>query len=569
MFPETVLVGAEEKLATIIPTATTISDNMDKEITSEEKSQLPVLEDILDRRWFLGATIIGAGALLGAAEASAIINMQQSKEQLKSKFEKLQWESTPINKRTGITVFDAEKAGYNVRFVTYLSRFLLAFDADCQKWWYSKAADIPRRATAEEVSTIRLKQFAAFAASVEVGLQEYEGTDGPSRLIDSLLARYCPPDMETVRTKRAMLGLPTLSEAEENKERREIKEARRQIALLFGLMEANQPVERINQLLAAIANGSVAAVEIEDGGSGYAPGYGAPLVTFPPPNAGPGYRTATGRALLKPNGRVLRLDLQTRGFGYQKSPTIIISSPGADRGVIIPGARAATAKAVVFKNGVNKGRLERIEIIDPGSGYEKGEKIRVIIDPPELPAKEGGLRATAEAIRELSVSGIEIVDGGSGYAVEKPIRVIVEPPPLTARVNMNDPFTVRIATSNPKIQQRKNFANSIDPASLTAMMDTLVKNDGKGGGGGCWGVDVTTLQWLPTRPQKQKPAVSLASVLTPTFNTPSRKNRRPSIKFGSSVRPPEDRTVNNLSFTPAARRRRLPSSSRYYRLVLG
>ena len=426
----------------------------------------------------------------GDAEAASAVmmDMRESQEQqLKSsRFEKLQWESTPINKRTGITVFDAEKAGYNVRFVTYLSRFLLAFDADCQKWWYSKAADIPRRATADEVSTIRLNQFAAFAASVEVGLQEYEGTDGPSRLMDSLLARYCPPDIETVRAKRAARGLPPLVEAEENKERREIKEARRQIALLFGLMETNQPVERISQLLAAIANGSIASVVVENGGSGYAPGYGAPLVTFSPPNAGPDYRTATGRAVLKPSGRVLRLDLLTRGFGYQKPPGVTISPPGADRGVVIPGAREATANAVVFKNGVNKGRLERIEIVDPGSGYEKGEKIRVVIDPPELPAKEGGLRATAEVVLELSVSAIDIVDGGSGYAVEKPIEVHVDPPPLTARVNMNDPLAARIfdplksspAKRMPTLQQKEAF---------NAMMDKLAKNDGMGGGGGCLG----------------------------------------------------------------------------------
>ena len=47
--------------------------------------------------------------------------------------------------------------------------------------------------------------------------------------MDSLLKRYCPPDMETVRRKRARRGLEPLTDAQEMKERREIKEARRQI----------------------------------------------------------------------------------------------------------------------------------------------------------------------------------------------------------------------------------------------------------------------------------------------------------------------------------------------------
>lgn len=50
----------------------------------------------------------------------------------------LPWQATPVNKRTGVTVFDAESAGYTVSFVTYLSRFLLTFDESCQRWWYDQ-----------------------------------------------------------------------------------------------------------------------------------------------------------------------------------------------------------------------------------------------------------------------------------------------------------------------------------------------------------------------------------------------------------------------------------------------
>jgi len=439
----------------------------------------PVLKNLkeegseINRRLFFGAALLTTAGAIGIPNDASGSTLPGTS--------KLAWESTPVNKRTGVTVFDAEKAGYNVRFVTYLSRFLLVFDIDCQKWWYSRAQDIPRRAPESQVSEIRLKQFGAFSASVEVGLQEYRGPEGPARLMTSLLQRYCP-DIATVREKRANRGLAPLTEDQEAKEIREIKEARRQIALLFGLMEDNQPVEALNRLLAAIDNGSIASVQLVDGGSGYAPGYGPPLVKFPPPMAGPQFNTATGRAVLEPSGRVLRLDLKDHGFGYQKPPTVMISAPGADRGVTIPGARAATGNAIVFKNGPNKGRLDRLQLTDQGEGYSEGEKIRVVISPPELPPEKGGVKATATVVLELIVGRIDIIDGGSGYAIEKPIAVYVEPAPPTARTNMNDPLAVQFI---PDPNQKLKAAN--DPKVVAAAIDKLAKNDGKGGGGGCIG----------------------------------------------------------------------------------
>ncbi|KAG7367921.1 mitochondrial carrier protein [Nitzschia inconspicua] len=467
----------------------------------------------MDRRIFMGTTILGASVAVAAGSQqpaqAAVTNGGASA----ATYGKLAWESTPINKRTGVTLTDAEKAGYNVRFVTYLARFLLVFDYDCQRWWYSRAADIPPLSSAEQVEAIRLKQFGAFAASVEVGLQDYVGDrgrknafgssgdekelDGPLELMEALLDRYCP-SIEAVREDREQRGLPPLSEQEEARERREIKEARRQIALLFGLLEEVQPVEELNKLLASIDNGSISSVTIVDGGSGYAPGYGPPRVEFPPPTAGEDYKTALGRAILQPNGRILRVDLIDRGFGYSSPPSITISPPGADRGVTIPGAKEASAKAFIFKNGVNKGRLERIQIDDPGTGYNEGEKIRVIISPPELSAKDGGVKATATAVLEYSVAGIDIIDGGNGYAVEKPIPVFVDPPPLTARINLNDPLMARIIdptkplppTTIPSAQQRTKLmssTNSSDPNSFTYLVSRLASNNGIGGGGGCIG----------------------------------------------------------------------------------
>ena len=134
------------------------------------------------RRLFFASTLFAAGVAIAPTEDPNIaINAYANAASLDSG-RGLQYKTSPVNKRSGVTVLEAEQKGdFNVKFVTYLSRFLINFDEDCQKWWYSRAADIPRDATAEKVNSMRLKQFAAFAASVEVGLQEYEGSDGPCR----------------------------------------------------------------------------------------------------------------------------------------------------------------------------------------------------------------------------------------------------------------------------------------------------------------------------------------------------------------------------------------------------
>ena len=469
----------------------------------EEMDQSP-----MNRRLFFGTSALMIGGISASPNANSIPFRSGPEETPSSGstydyFGNLPWESTPVNKRTGVTVFDAEKAGYNVRFVTYLSRFLLVFDSDCQRWWYSKAAEIPILSSSDQVEAIRLKQFGSFAASVEVGLQDYEsgkkkdGIDGPERLMASLLARYSPT-IEEINSKRKKKDLQPLTELEEARELREIKEARRQIALLFGLLESTQPVDALIKLLSSIDNGSVASVTIVDGGSGYAPGYGPPRVEFPAPKAGEGYEAATGRAVIQPNGQILRIDLKNRGFGYSSPPTVTISAPGEDRGITIPGAIQATAKAYIFKNGVNKGRISKILIDNPGLGYMEGEQIIVSIGTPELDPRSGGERATAKAILEYSVTGIEITSPGNGYVVEKRIPIFVDPPPLTARVNMNDPLNARLvdpskplpASAVPTPQQKgliASLTNSSDPNTFTYRVKEAAFNNGLGGGGGCYG----------------------------------------------------------------------------------
>ena len=449
--------------------------------------------DETSRRLFFASSLIMAGSTLAAADPAFALSKVRVAYDSNSK---LQWESTPVNKRTGVTVYDAEQAGYNVRFVTYLSRFLLCFDEDCQRWWYARAADIPRTANRAKVTELRLQQFAAFSASIEVGLQEYRGPNGPKRLLQALLTRYCP-DMGAVRAVREDSGQPPMSQSEIQREDREIKEARRQIALLFGLLEKNQPTDEILKLLAAIDNGSISSVRILDHGGGYAPGYGPPEVKFPRPKAGDKYVTATGRATLRPNGRILRIDLVNRGGGYTKAPVITIAPPAAIRFDDESASKSETAeaKAMLFKNGANKGRIERIQLVNPGAGYTANEIIQVRISPPDLAPQEGGVAATATAVLEYEVGEILIINNGTGYAVEKPISVYVEPPPMTARVNMNDPLMARIvapdqplpATTVPSKEMLKKMPAPEDPTSLVYRVTSDARADGKGGAGGCIG----------------------------------------------------------------------------------
>jgi len=380
------------------------------------------------RRIFFSSILLTTAATLSPPNADA---------------ESITWSQSPINKRSGVSLKQAEEI-YNIRFITYLSRFLLSFDEECQKWWYKRAEDIPRTATLEQVESLRNKQFAMFAASVEVGLQEFEGDgsltgrgDGPRDLMKSLLTRYGEnwEDSQKERVEKGLQPLKTGSGSEEDKYRRESMEAKRQIALLFGLLKSYQPVDSITQLLATFDNGKMERVEISNPGSGYA-GYEAPRVTFPLPEAGEGYEVAKGRAVLRPNGNILRIDvdanLNVGTFG--KSPTVTISPPMA-AATGLSSAKAATAKAYVVRDGVNKGKIERIELTNPGSGYTEEEVIQVTVSPPQVdPTKLSGNSTLAEqtfvakAVLEYEVGEIEITSPGGGYATEMPLEVIVDPP---------------------------------------------------------------------------------------------------------------------------------------------
>jgi len=106
----------------------------------------------------------------------------------------------------------------------------------------------------------------------------------------------------------------------------------------------------------------------------------------------------------------------------------------------------ASVKAyyVVRRDGVNKGKIERIELTNPGSGYTEEEVIQVTVSPPQVdPTKLSGNSTVAgqtfvaKAVLEYEVGEIEITSPGGGYATEKPLEVIVDHPSDSEAFNLD------------------------------------------------------------------------------------------------------------------------------------
>lgn len=381
-----------------------------------DDEQLPA--STIRRRQFL----IASAALLQLSVMTSTLPANAREPKLT---ERTNFQQSPINKRFGITLSEPERI-YNLSFITYLSRFLLVFDKECQQWWYTQAQAIPPNSSKEEVDRIRFEQFGKFSASVEVGLMDYEGSDGGDgvkSLLNALVKRYGPSSLTSVRRDENGYFDDSSNQLPEV---RKSKEALRQLALLFALLKEFQPVDSITQILAADDDAKIDAICMLDPGTGYLPPtYGVPSVSFPePPTLGaklfPG-SLATGEARMVETGRILKLDLVNGGSGYVETPEVQISAP-PDDGTY--KKIQATAKAVMGK-GKNKGVIERIQIVNPGLGYNAIDNVTVTITPPD----KGWTTASANAILEYQVAQIDVVHEGRGYAAEKPVNVIIDPPP--------------------------------------------------------------------------------------------------------------------------------------------
>lgn len=367
-------------------------------------SQGAVVNDgATSRRMFFASTLIGAGTWLGYGRPEDALAQTNIPTKQNNPF---LWQKNPVNpKRTNFKLTDAEKTGYNVNFVTYLSRFLLSFDPSAQQWWMDRAKEIPKSYSKDKILDTREDQFARFSASVEVGLQEddFVGKDGPKRLLKNLLNQF---------------GAPNESGDESDRFSRETKEARRQIALLFGLLEDSQPTKEITMLLASIDNGTIESVSLsEDARSaGLLRGFSPEdpiIVGIPQPEAGSDYNQAIGKATLAPTGKILRIEIIDGGQGFTKAPDISKFFPEA-----LPGVEPAIADAKIV-NGV----LKSIKLVDSGSGYNQENITEIKLKPTSRDGKSAIIRI----IPEMEITTVEMTDGGSGYAVERPIKVTLVP----------------------------------------------------------------------------------------------------------------------------------------------
>ena len=430
-------------------------DDDDETLTSDQAC-------IQRRQFLLASSAIWASLAYSTENANAL-----DPNSLPVLTEKVNYQQSPINKRSGVTLRDAERT-YPENFVTYLSRFLLVFDDECQQWWYTQAQAIPPKSSKEEVESIRLIQFGQFAASVEVGLIDFEG-DGVPKLLDSLVKRFGP-----ISVNKSALTDYDITE----REIRKSKEALRQIALLFSLLGENQPVDRITQILAADDDARIVKVEMLDGGAGYPPpAYTTPDVIFPDPptlDTDFGGSTATGTAIMKESGGILKVELIQGGRGYLNPPTVEISyPPNTNDG---DGERVqATAQATLGKK-KNKGSVEQIEIVVPGRGYNSLNDITVTISPPE---SSDGVPARAKSILEYQVAGVNITEAGCGYAAEKPINIVIDPPPGAARGKRGSRSAFAAASPVGKSTSYESFLGSDSDSFVSAAIS-----------------DVDTSQWV-------------------------------------------------------------------------
>jgi hypothetical protein len=176
-------------------------------------------------------------------------------------------------------------------------------------------------------------------------------------------------------------------------------------------LEKNQPTTEVTKLLAAVDSGCISSVQlVNETFSGFEIG-NEPVVVFPPPQAGDAYTTATGRAILKSTGKLLRLELVDPGSGYSTPPEVTISPPQN-------GGTPAKAKAKI-----KKGSLESVELIDAGSGYMNQESIQIEVSRPGLNESQ---IVVLLPILNMAVDRIEITEEGSGYAAEKPVKVYIK-----------------------------------------------------------------------------------------------------------------------------------------------
>ena len=84
-----------------------------------------------------------------------------------------------------------------------------------------------------------------------------------------------------------------------------------------------------------------------------------PRLEFPPPEAGPEYAQAVGKAVLTPTGQLLRIEIVDGGGGHAAAPDLSKSLRAA-----VPGGEPVVATATVAH-----GALTTVQLATAESGY--------------------------------------------------------------------------------------------------------------------------------------------------------------------------------------------------------
>ena len=241
---------------------------------------------------------------------------------------------------------------YPIEFSASLSRLLIRWNEPDARWWERRGAEAAsllfdsgkeRESLVEMLSEDREEAylratFESYVASVEVGLEGFNGADGPKKLLRALDARLATNRNNTLGAERASAR-------------------KRRLALLFSTVEDNsQPADEILRLIGEADDGRVASLTLDRPLGGYANASGPPEVTLSAPPTPQG-RTARARAVLSPTGRLAGVRIVDGGAGYAEGERVAVRMPSP-----LEGGVEARGVAVV-----SGGEVVEVQLLAPES----------------------------------------------------------------------------------------------------------------------------------------------------------------------------------------------------------
>ena len=310
--------------------------------------------------------------------------------------------------------FNAVEQTFSQEFAALLSRFLVKNEASAARWWDQKqkeartfeaakstVVDSPFRRLAEEREEYYLENaFSSLITSVEVGLERFEdGATGTARLGSLLQQRYCSAAASPAQ--------------------------KRSLAQLLSLIEnpTVQPTGTIRALLGEADDARVESLVPSTGRFGrpgeYCVSSATPEIIISPP-PGRGAKAAKARAKTAASGRWRAVQIIDGGSGYAEGEEPEVRVPRAPYGASTASVRARTRNGAVVE----------LLLEDPGAGYVQKDgvtpsKANILKIAPPAGAPRGGRAARAVLLPEYALIGVEVVEGGGGYFANEPPTVIV------------------------------------------------------------------------------------------------------------------------------------------------